>query len=247
MSVDSSQSALGHSRRVKALKGAHNVRDLGGLPVPGGATAFGRVFRGDFPVGLLEATSADDAGLPIRTLVDLRRANEADSEQVDTERLGLRYVASSLVTDQGTSWTAGYYDYLVDGPDEIITAVRAVMEGAQDGVYFHCAAGKDRTGVVAALVLDVLGVPHPLIVEDFLLTDQGIESILSRLRAVPGYDQILSGRTLEQHRPRKDKIEALLESLMQDWVGAEGWLIAHGLEQDVIERFRALMIVQGTV
>ncbi|MGM7669219.1 tyrosine-protein phosphatase [Microbacterium sp. A93] len=243
MNADLPTSVFDHGRRVKTLEGAHNVRDLGGLPATGGRTAIGRVFRGDFPVALVTAGNAAEAGLPIRTIVDLRRPSEADSERVDAERLGLEYVSSSLVTDQGTSWTAGYYDYLIDGPDEIVTAVRAVMDGAEDGVYFHCAAGKDRTGVIAALVLDLLGVAHPLIVEDFLLTDHGIAGILERLRTVPGYDRVLSGRTVEQHRPQRQKIEALLESLVEDWSGAEGWLLAHGLAQDAIDRFRSLMIV----
>jgi protein-tyrosine phosphatase len=242
MSAGSPHSTVDHSRRVVALEGAHNVRDLGGLPVPGGITAFRKVFRGDFPLGLIGATSAADAGLPIGSLVDLRRGGEADAERIDHETLGIRYTSSSLVTDQGTSWTATYYDYLVDGPEEIILAIRTIMDDAEGGVYFHCAAGKDRTGVIAALLLDVLGVEHPLIVEDFLLTDAGIEGILERLRSVPGYDGVLVGRTLDQHRPQAAKIQAFLEILTQDWAGAEGWLLAHGLPSQAIERFRALMI-----
>ncbi|WP_152545406.1 tyrosine-protein phosphatase [Microbacterium sp. CH12i] len=242
MSTGSPHSTVDHSRRVVALEGMHNVRDLGGLPVPAGTTRFGKVFRGDFPIALTGATSAAEAGLPIHSIVDLRRGSEAGREQIDHESLGIRFTTSSLVTDHGTSWTATYYDYLVDGPDEIILAVRTVMDDAENGVYFHCAAGKDRTGVIAALLLDVLGVEHPLIVEDFLLTDVGIANILERLRAVPGYEGVLAGRTLDQHRPQVAKIEALLESLNEDWSGAEGWLLAHGLPLEVIERFRALMI-----
>jgi protein-tyrosine phosphatase len=240
---DHESAPIDHSRRIIAVQGAYNVRDLGGLPVgTGGETAFGHVFRGDFPRWLSEAEHAIENRLPIESVVDLRRAAEAGHERVDHERHGLAYTASTLVTDQGTSWSATYADYLRDGPDEVVAAVAAVLEGAKRGVYFHCAAGKDRTGVIAALLLDVLDVARADIVADFMLTDLAIEPILDRLRRTAAYGDALAGRSLDQHRPQATKIESFLEWLSAEQGGARRWLVAHGLPAGAIDRFRALMI-----
>lgn len=230
-----------HSPRVVRLAGSHNVRDLGGLPAAGGRTRFGRIFRGDFPVSWTRGGGAAETGLPVQSVVDLRRGSEDAHEGIDPAALGLRYQRVTLVTDQGSSWTSGYDDYLRDGPQEIVRAVAAVMEGADDGVYFHCAAGKDRTGVVAALVLELLGVDRDVIVDDYLLTAGAVPSILERLRVLPGYAQILAGRTVENHLPRAEKMVGLFAELDRHG-GAEGWLTANGMAAESIAAFRDLMI-----
>ena len=74
-----------------------------------------------------------------------------------------------------SSWYARYQSYLAHRPETVVAAVRHVLDPASHPVLFHCAAGKDRTGVVAALVLAVLGVHDEQIVADYVLSDAAVD------------------------------------------------------------------------
>lgn len=164
-------------RRV-ALQLVFNVRDLGGLPTSGGATVrTGRVFRADG----VHRLAGDDLevvrGLGLRTVIDLRTGDEVgrgrfpvDDHPVDWHHLPvLRRIWSDdeLVAGTGAAdfLRDRYLDMLVHGGDSIAEAVELVALAGP--ALFHCAAGKDRTGVVAAVILGLLDVPHEVIVEDY--------------------------------------------------------------------------------
>jgi protein-tyrosine phosphatase len=181
-----------------ALDGAVNVRDLGGLPVRGGGvTATRRLVRAD---NLQDLTADDLRVLRdqvgVRDVVDLRTTSERQVEgpaPLDQEP-GVRVRHWSLLPEAGDAarevdgdvlmpWQAGpeevpaprgetsdvYVSYLADRPDSVVGALRTVAH-SDGAVIVHCAAGKDRTGVVVALALDLVGVDRDVIVEDYLLT-----------------------------------------------------------------------------
>jgi protein tyrosine/serine phosphatase len=97
-------------------------------------------------------------------------------------------------------------------------------------VLVHCAAGKDRTGVVVALALAAVGVERAAIVEDYVLTGDRIVEIMSRLRASSTYAADLEGVTDESRKPRAEFIERVLEVLDERDGGPEGWLASHGFD-----------------
>lgn len=84
--------------------------------------------------------------------------------------------------DPGPFLCARYLEVAEDGVEEIAAALRLVAE-ARDGLVFHCASGKDRTGQLAALVLALLGVPDETIVEDYTLTELASRALLDDWRA----------------------------------------------------------------
>jgi protein-tyrosine phosphatase len=155
-----------------------NVRDLGGLPTVEGRTLRrGRVFRAD-GVQRLDGDDLDAAlALGLRTVIDLRTDGEiargrfpADRYPVEWHHLPvLRRIWSDddLVASQGAAsfLRDRYLDMLDDGGAAIARAVELVAEGMP--ALFHCAAGKDRTGVVAAVLLGLLDVPADHIVADY--------------------------------------------------------------------------------
>ncbi|HEX6469652.1 MAG TPA: tyrosine-protein phosphatase [Streptosporangiaceae bacterium] len=120
-----------------------------------------------------------------------------------------------------------YLAYLEDRPDSIVTALR-VMAGEDGGAIVHCAAGKDRTGVVCALALDVAGVTREAIVADYVATGDRLERVLARLRASTTYRADLDSRPADSHLPHAHTMEKFLASVDERYGGSLGWLAMHG-------------------
>ncbi len=120
-----------------------------------------------------------------------------------------------------------YLGYLHDRADSVISALRLVAH-TDGATVVHCAAGKDRTGVVTALTLAEVGVEPEAIVADYALSAERIEAIFARLLSSPTYADDLSGQSIDKHRPQPETMMRLLEALGSDFGGAGGWLRQHG-------------------
>jgi protein-tyrosine phosphatase len=169
-------------RRVHRLEGAYNLRDLGDLPTEdGGRTRTGRVFRSD---SLQSVTAADAAllhdRLGVRFLVDLRGEDEVASEGrgllADRD---VRYVNLPLVQEDGSllsyledgrtvDLVPRYLSYLDSPGRTMLRAIELISEAETAPTVFFCAAGKDRTGVLSALILRLVGVAPKAVVDDYL-------------------------------------------------------------------------------
>ncbi len=177
-------------RRLIALDAIHNFRDLGGYPAAGGRTTRWRtMFRADG----LHRLAGDDLevvrALGLRTVIDLR--SHAEVADRGTFPQDLHPVNFHHVPVIDSTWqhldrrdsdhdpTAflewAYHDMLREGPQRFAQAVEQLGRADAFPAVFHCAAGKDRTGVLAMLVLGSLGVPHEYIVADYALTVEGMD------------------------------------------------------------------------
>ena len=183
-------------RRTIVLEGAHNVRDLGGYRIGDGRTiAWRRLLRGDGLQGLTADDLAVLTPLRLRTVIDLRRDEEiAERGAFPVERLPVDLVhlpvvdstwMSVAIPDFSTNddpevafLTWAYADMLAEGGPRFGAALRHLARPGALPAIFHCAAGKDRTGVLAALLLAALGVDDEIVVADYGLTAAGI----SRMR-----------------------------------------------------------------
>ncbi len=130
-----------------------------------------------------------------------------------------------------------YLSYMTARPDSIVGSIRTIAN-APGAVLVHCAAGKDRTGVVVALALDVTGVDRNTIVGDYLATADRIDAIIARLVSSPTYQSELEGHDPRSHAPLPGTMERLLEVIDQDLGGSAAWLTAHGLSAAELERLR---------
>jgi protein-tyrosine phosphatase len=130
-----------------------------------------------------------------------------------------------------------YLSYLTGRPDSIVASIRTIAN-APRAVLVHCAAGKDRTGVVVALALDAAGVDRGAIVSDYLATDRRIDAIMARLLSSPTYRSELEGHDPRTHAPVPSTIERVLELLDEGFGGSAAWLSAHGLGDADLERLR---------
>jgi hypothetical protein len=131
-----------------------------------------------------------------------------------------------------------YLGYLRHRPESVAAAVRAIAR-APDGVLVHCAAGKDRTGVVVAFALEAAGVARHDVVADYLRTAERIDAIVARLAASPTYAGEVDRADAQRHAPVPGTMERLLALVDERHGGAEGWLLAHGLAEDDLARLRA--------
>jgi protein tyrosine/serine phosphatase len=95
-------------------------------------------------------------------------------------------------------------------------------------VLVHCAAGKDRTGVVVALALSIAGVQRDAIVADYALTGERIGAILDRLRASVTYAKDVDRLADDAHRPRAQTMASFLAEIDRRYGGVDGWLVRHG-------------------
>ncbi len=166
-----------------------NLRDLGGYPtVDGRVTRWGRLFRADGLHRTDEAGAAMVAGLGVRRVIDLRTEHERTADGIFThpaiENIHIALIdalwkMSDLEQGSPTGQPhAGHADFLLVGYRQMTTehgarlgqALRCIAEHGHQPLVFHCAAGKDRTGVVAALLLALLGGSDATIAEDFALS-----------------------------------------------------------------------------
>ena len=250
------------------LDGAVNVRDLGGLATEdGGTTATGRLLRGD---NLQELSSADVTrlvdGIGLTTVVDLRSTVELEAEgpaPLDAVA-GVRHVHLPVLPEQGAATNVvadalvtredqdrsrypadplcGHYlGYLEDRPDQVVGALRTIA-GSGGAVLVHCAAGKDRTGVVVALALSAVGVRPEAIVADYAATGERTEAIVARLGRSPTYAADINSQPPQAHRPRPGTMTAFLDQVGSRHGGTHQWLAGHGFGGTDLGLLRAKLL-----
>jgi len=128
-----------------------------------------------------------------------------------------------------------YLSYLTRRPDSIVGSLRTIA-GSRGSVLVHCAAGKDRTGVVVALALDAIGVDRGLIAEDYLRTGERIDEIMARLLSSPTYRAELEGHDPQRHAPVPGAMERVLDLLDEMYGGSVAWLRSHGMSIGELRR-----------
>lgn len=237
-------STSSYSPRVIELPGVHNLRDLGGLPVAGrGTTATGRLFRSEFAIFAAAPGENPTNPLGLRTVVDLRRHNETRHERVEWASVGVTYVQAPLALAGGNTFSEGYGLYLTGRADAFVLAVRTLADPANHPGLFHCAAGKDRTGVVAAVLLELLGVDRGEILADYVLSERTLEHVLARMVNEEPYRTMITSATFDQLRPKSETLLGFFGWLDREHGGAQSWLEQNGMTSDEITAFRSAMIV----
>jgi len=238
-------------RRIP-LDGAVNFRDQGGYPTTDGRTVkWRRLFRSDSPSTLTESDVKTITGtLGIKSVVDLRSSNGVlDDGRGLLALSGLGYhnypflerrgIDPPTSGDQSADRLSAIYQWMLQNSGTLIAqAFTALAQDLNQPAMFHCSAGKDRTGILGATILAVLGVGREDVVADFMMTNEVIDGILARIKKMPGFES----STREGIMAPQPAIEKFLDVTQSDFGGSEAYLLHHGVQQGIIDGFRESML-----
>jgi len=245
------------SSRLLRWAACYNVRDLGGYPTADGReTAYHAYVRADNLVRLTPIGQQALRDYGIHTIIDLRAPHElqsypnpfaASTKEYDgitfiNLRFGDGAEATAVALVEAAPSAAAYYPLVLrhfrSGVARVISTIAAVEDG---GVLFHCHAGKDRTGIVAALLLGVAGVPTETIVADYVLSAEALRPHDEELLADEP-DPVLREQLLLKWSAKPEAMQALLEHIDDDYGGIEKYLIDSGVTEAEIMRLRSRLL-----
>lgn len=222
-----------------------NLRDVGGADP---ALRRGMLLRGDAPHSQDEHVYAD-VSWPPATVVDLRDDREKNephplSDNGRVISLPLTDGATSASLDVAPTSLGALYRAMLEGRSaETLVEAMHVLALADGPVLVHCTAGKDRTGIVVALALCLLGVPRSAIIADYRRTDAAMPRVISRIPITLAGGVADASWTLppEFSRAPAHAIEEFLDALDAHPGGAEGWFQSRGGDTLIVDALRTRM------
>lgn len=243
--------------RYVPLDGVANFRDLGGYPTGDGRTTRWRtLFRAD---GLGRLTDADVATLRplgLRTVVDLRTPDELDTHgrfPVDDHPVRFHHLS---VMDRTWDVDAArvddlppaeflhrqYTTMLGENGDRFASAIALLADADAAPAVFHCTAGKDRTGLLAALVLGAIGVDRDTIVADYALTAMAMDRILSTLAGDPDRAAVLAAVPATFFSAEPAGMGRTLDDIERDHGTVRDYVRWLGVSDDTIAHLEHLLV-----
>ncbi|MEQ1785776.1 MAG: tyrosine-protein phosphatase [Acidimicrobiales bacterium] len=232
-----------------------NVRDLGGLPTHDGRVVRpGVLYRADGVHRLAGDDLERARALGLRTVIDLRTLGEIDhGGRFPVEEYAVAWhhlpILRRMWSEDELVATSGaaaflrdrYVDMLTDGAESLARIVELVAEG--EPTLFHCAAGKDRTGVVAAVLLGLVGVPHEEIADDYHATAAAMAAFVDWLTVTyPDAIDAMTSQPPEYLEAPRDAMLGFLEHVDQRHGSIEGLVAELGVTSATVERLRNALV-----
>ena len=238
---------MNHPYRRLPLQNMYNFRDIGGYPAEGGVTRYGKFYRSDLPGELplkdIEAILAAN----VRTVIDFRSDREVENHphalrdvaEIDYHRVSLFGdnaqlkeqmgvdPETSLLSDLGRLYI-GFADFRFE---QIVQVFNLLVQAMQKGaVLVNCSAGKDRTGVISALVLLLCGVPKWDIVADYAITQILLEPKIRHM-----VDELNMEVPAAHYISPPENMERFVDHIAQKFGSAEAYLIGHGFDRTFVD------------
>jgi protein tyrosine/serine phosphatase len=238
--------------------GCLNVRDLGGLPTTdGGETRRGAVVRADsvrllsdegwralvaYGIGLVidlrgdhEREEDPPAELPVEVVqVPFMEASDEEWEEIAEEL----EAATAAAPDDATATRDAYLIFLERFEDNVAASLRAVAHAPEGGVVIHCVGGKDRTGLLTALLLHVAGVDEETIAGDYALSEERLrERHEAWFEAAESEEELQRLRRIAQ-TPAESML-AVFDELERRYGGVEEYVRQTGVSDEELELVRA--------
>ncbi len=251
-----------HAERILVWDACTNVRDLGGFATEDGErTRYGAIVRADTTARLSEAGWAALVEHGIRRIVDLQFADERGVDPPPDLGLDVVHVSllgqredeywthveeqlAALPPEEYLAWS--YVDFLERFRDNFAAALRAIAEAPDGGVVVHCLGGKDRTGLVCALLLRNAGVSEDDVVADYALSEGNLAESHAQWVALAPTEEERNWRGKLGYSPAP-VMRHVLEELDRRYGAVGGYLEAAGLDEEEIDRLRVRLRESGGV
>lgn len=228
--------------KIVKLEGCPNFRSLGGYSCKNGRyTRSNRLYRADCLSKLTNQDMSDIERMSIMTVIDLRDSTElARAANPLSKRPGFEYHNISLVDGMQSEEFKGLmpeslskmYKALADEAGGMIARILRIILNAPNGVVVHCTAGKDRTGIISALLLMLAGVQDETIIADYSVTYELMKPVFDELILQTALD----GVDIPPHLLMSEaaNMEEFIAHINDKYGGAAGYLESIGLNNDEI-------------
>jgi protein-tyrosine phosphatase len=255
--TDQSLGELPGGNRHVECEGAFNIRDIGGYPTTDGRTTrWGVLYRADGLYRVPDAAIAGLARLGWRTVMDLRTPNELERHgtyrgaDVDVVHLPMMRDTSGWSRelleqhDDPSDFLADrYLDMTEQGAASIARAFALIASPDSLPAVFHCAAGKDRTGVLAAVILGTLGVPDEHVSSDYGLTAPAMDRLVEWMSLnQPDWIERMADQPPVFMRCPPTAMEKFLVLLREKHGSMDGFLAHLGVPRSTVEGARATLL-----
>ncbi len=242
-------------RRLLHWPQCYNVRDLGGLPAAAGRTTrWQALIRADHLGRLTEDGRQALLDYGVRTVIDLRGPQEVrEAPSVFSERDSTAELPTYLhrpleryepqvgaLIRQANSRAEVYAIVLDHYPDCMAEVMRAIIEARPGGVVFHCHSGKDRTGMVAALLLSLAAVPAEIIIADYAESQENLHPLYEQQIVAAGSEAQLG--FWSRPTATAEMMAQFLAHLDSRYGGAAAYLAAAGLSATELAQLRERLL-----
>lgn len=236
--------------RLIELEQMTNVRDLGGYEtLEGRLTKMGRYIRSSSPANATEEDIQKLKNYGVKVALDLRSdfeksvqpspfKDDPDVDYVEINLLSQEEV--HVVPEEVRTYKdlGGLYCFTIEANKDTFRQVFELFyEHPYDGILFHCSAGKDRTGLVAALLLELCAVDDYMIVKDYSLSYEYNMKMIEQMK------DLMDEETIEYLSSSPRYMMIFLAYLREHYVSARGYLLDIGLSEDQVDDIREMFLI----
>jgi protein-tyrosine phosphatase len=235
-----------------------NFRDIGGYPARGGHTvAWRRVFRsGEFRNLTQNDFKRLTCELGVVSVIDLRSGPELENNGKGLlEGSEIKYCNIAFMTDDDPGSNASRYEHCTnmgefylemarqkDYGKRIIEALEVIADSGNHPLVFHCAVGKDRTGMLAAILLNLLGVEEDDIIQDYTLSEPYMDELLARLKNNPQKSDPPLDIPDYFWKASPESMKLFLSTISKEYGSVNGYLESMGMEPSLTERLESALL-----
>lgn len=222
-----------------------NCRDLGGYAVPGGATRFGRVLRCGVPKSLCTQDIELLREYGIKSIIDLRGNGEAAEMPSEFPDAGFDYYHVSLFEANPTILSevkdmSDLYLMSIEKYRENLREIFSLIAGIEGQFLVHCFLGKDRTGVLCALLLAASGVSREDIIADYVLSEVYLKPFYKC--EIQNETDLLWETDMTKLGSPARNIERVLNAIERDFGGINGYLSSIGVTAEQYSKLKNVLI-----
>jgi len=246
-----------YSRKIE-IESVINFRDLGGYRNRDGETvAWRRIFRsGDFRNITPDDFARIEKEISLTTVIDLRTSEETERQgKWHSPEVGIRYChipfpgggkkkEGARLLKEYTN-LGQFYLHLIDRKEfsqQIVAALKIIADPKNHPLVFHCAIGKDRTGILSAILLSILGIDDAVIVEDYTLSGPAVKKLRENMNQSFINEELLKRLPAYFWEAVPESMDLFLTTLKKKHGSIVGYLINQGVETYLIESIRKALL-----